>query len=322
MRFLSCLQIFVSHPGLTTAKKRALPPARGCEMFCPVMSEFKFACPTCGQHIKCDSSQSGMAMDCPTCFQKICIPQAPTGSQRLLLTGTKVKKIASDNAPAPAVIPLPRSSGPWVVILILLFVGVVAAAIYWATIIRPRHATHGPIRQAPAPSEFVAPSAPVEPAPTAPDVPVAPTASDASWRLDLAGSTLPETPVAGRIHGQDFRLDRAVFQNGALSLRAGSHTALEFGAVINFSGVPAEALAGKNINITTNTDRAARVTLRWKDGTVQKADYTGGYALRLEFGQLDHNRLPGKIYLGLPDDAKSYLLGAFSANVSKPKPPK
>jgi hypothetical protein len=140
--------------------------------------------------------------------------------------------------------------------------------------------------------------------------------------LDLAGSTLPETPVAGRIHGQDFLLDRAAFQNGALTLRAGSRTTLEFGVVVNFTGLQAEALSGRNINITTNTDKAARVTLRWKDSAVQKADYAGGYAMRLEFGLLSRNRLPGKIYACFPDNEKSYLMGSFSANVSKPKPPK
>src|SRR5579863_5533162 len=55
------------------------------------MSEFKFACPVCGQHIKCDSSQAGTAMDCPTCFQKINVPQAPSSAdQKFILTGTKV----------------------------------------------------------------------------------------------------------------------------------------------------------------------------------------------------------------------------------------
>ncbi|HUC83672.1 MAG TPA: DUF1349 domain-containing protein, partial [Candidatus Acidoferrales bacterium] len=55
------------------------------------MSEFKYACPVCGQHIKCDSSQAGTVMECPTCFQKITVPQAPTGEdQKFILTGTKV----------------------------------------------------------------------------------------------------------------------------------------------------------------------------------------------------------------------------------------
>ena len=55
------------------------------------MSEFKYACPVCGQHIKCDSSQTGTVMECPTCFQKITVPQAPaTADSKLIITGTKV----------------------------------------------------------------------------------------------------------------------------------------------------------------------------------------------------------------------------------------
>jgi len=50
------------------------------------MSEFKFACPVCGQHITCDSGSSGTPMDCPTCFRTLVVPRA------------------SDNAPANLVL--------------------------------------------------------------------------------------------------------------------------------------------------------------------------------------------------------------------------
>ena len=64
------------------------------------MSEFKYACPVCGQHIKCDSSQSGTKMECPTCFQKITAPQAPkTDDPKFIITGTKVGE-----RPIPAVV--------------------------------------------------------------------------------------------------------------------------------------------------------------------------------------------------------------------------
>jgi hypothetical protein len=57
------------------------------------MSEFKYACPVCGQHMKCDSSQSGSVMECPTCFQKITVPQSPSSDeQKFILTGTKVSE--------------------------------------------------------------------------------------------------------------------------------------------------------------------------------------------------------------------------------------
>jgi hypothetical protein len=41
------------------------------------MAEFKFSCPQCGQHIQCDTSYSGMQIDCPICKQAIVVPQPP-----------------------------------------------------------------------------------------------------------------------------------------------------------------------------------------------------------------------------------------------------
>src|SRR5258705_2768770 len=57
------------------------------------MSEFKFACPVCGQHITADSSNSGGHIDCPTCFQKIIVPQAPTSADpKFILSAAQVGK--------------------------------------------------------------------------------------------------------------------------------------------------------------------------------------------------------------------------------------
>src|SRR4029434_9323061 len=44
------------------------------------MSEFKFACPVCGQHITASSSNSGVCIECPTCFRKIIVPEPPGSS--------------------------------------------------------------------------------------------------------------------------------------------------------------------------------------------------------------------------------------------------
>src|SRR5438045_5421151 len=57
------------------------------------MSEFKFACPVCGQHITADSSASGGKLECPTCFQKIIVPQAPSSPDpKFILSATQVGK--------------------------------------------------------------------------------------------------------------------------------------------------------------------------------------------------------------------------------------
>jgi hypothetical protein len=62
--------------------------------------------------------------------------------------------------------------------------------------------------------------------------------------------------------------------------------------------------------------------LRWRDGgQTARENFDGGYALRLEFGALANNRIPGKIYLCTPDESKSYVAGTFNADIRRPRPP-
>src|SRR5438105_639326 len=57
------------------------------------MSEFKFACPVCGQHITADSHSSGGHLECPTCFQKIIVPQAPASADpKFIVSAAQVAK--------------------------------------------------------------------------------------------------------------------------------------------------------------------------------------------------------------------------------------
>jgi len=77
------------------------------------------------------------------------------------------------------------------------------------------------------------------------------------------------------------------------------------------------------MNISADVDQSAPLTLFWKDGAgLQKEVFKDGYALRLEFDAVAKGRLSGKIYLCTPDKEKSYLMGKFSAGISKPPAPK
>ena len=276
------------------------------------MSEFKYACPVCGQHMMCDASQGGSVMECPTCFQKIVAPQAPASDAKFILTGTKLTEKKINVRVDGPVATAQEKPFPLAIVIVLALVAVAGAAGFF--VYRAKHS--------PPPALPVAVSTPKKSEPPKP--PPVPPASDTNWMLELNTNAIPGTPVAGRIHAQDFLIERATFQNGTLTLRAGTKGTLEFGAQISFGGALAEALSGQSINVTADTDKAAKISLRWKDaaGEVQKANYDSGYALRLEFGALANNKLPGKIWLCLPDTEKSYLLGSFKANVSKPKPPK
>ncbi|HLP76008.1 MAG TPA: hypothetical protein VK327_03755 [Candidatus Paceibacterota bacterium] len=147
--------------------------------------------------------------------------------------------------------------------------------------------------------------------------------SSNAWRLDLADQPFPEATVSGKIHGSDFFCDRAVLQGGALTLRMGKDWPPDLGLTVFLFARGAEELAGKSALVTTNNIRSPRVALRWKEGDENETDvFTNGFALKIEFGNQEGNRLPGKIYICLPDPEQSYIAGTFNADIRKPSPPK
>jgi hypothetical protein len=259
-------------------------------------------------------------MECPTCFQKITVPQAPSSDeQKFIITGTKkgerpvptIPEVTSSFVPTAKGFP-----GALVVVVILIFIGAVAAYVYRGTIFKSKSSSATVASDATdetnqTPAKTQAPPKPV----------IAPPASDTNWVLSLDGMTnFPAAPAAGRIHGQDFIVERAFLQNGTLTLREGRNGAVTFGVTINFGGAQPEALAGQSLNVATNALMAARVTLHWQDGDESAMEnLEGGYALRLQFGQLEGNRLSGKIYFCAPDEMKSYVAGTFNAQIRRPR---
>lgn len=62
---------------------------------CPAMSDIKFACPLCDQHMQCDARMAGQPIKCPACGGDILIPVPPPSA-----------------APAPPLPPPPPSPSP------------------------------------------------------------------------------------------------------------------------------------------------------------------------------------------------------------------
>ena len=88
------------------------------------MSDFKFACPVCGQHMRCDVAEGGSVMECPTCFQKIVAPQAPAADGKFILTGTKFseKKISVRGMDPASAVAAPEKEFPAKIFIIVLVV--------------------------------------------------------------------------------------------------------------------------------------------------------------------------------------------------------
>jgi hypothetical protein len=279
------------------------------------MSEFKFACPVCGQHITADSKASGGQLECPTCFQKIVIPQAPTqGDPKLILSAAQAGK----PRPVPSGVAwtaegqLPRRSsfvGP-AAFLLVLCAGIAAAYVFrqplsdWV-----RHGTadtnlaNGRGRSGPGVSY---------PVPT-----------NINWSLNLANSTFPDMIAAGSIHSSGFFCERATIQGGVLTLRQGRGWPPDLGLTVHLVAKQGEDLSGKTAEVTP--DRVApapRVVLRWKEpnGHPDSETVTGGYALKLAFGQAANGWILGRIYICLPDASHSFVAGTFSAEIRHPPP--
>jgi hypothetical protein len=64
--------------------------------------------------------------------------------------------------------------------------------------------------------------------------------------------------------------------------------------------------------------------LRWKDEQQKGVtrNINNGYALKVAFGDAANGHIPGKIYISLPDENKSFVAGTFNAEIRKAPPPK
>jgi DNA-directed RNA polymerase subunit RPC12/RpoP len=282
------------------------------------MSEFKFACPVCGQHITADSTTSGGQLECPTCFQKIVVPQAPSlADPKFILSASQVGK----PRPAPSgtdsqIIPgaSPRTAIPVIAALVLLLcVAGAAVYVFRAKIFKSASS------QTPSKTNQTAKAHPAVPM----TVYLVPT--NFNWTLDLTNAVFPEEIAAGSIHRSGFRCERATLQGGNLTLRQGRSGPPDLGLSIIFFAQQGEELSGKSIEIAPDRlPPLPRVVLRWKDETDKPVNrnITSGYALKVVFGEAAGGRMPGRIYICLPDENKSFVAGTFDAEIRKPTPPK
>jgi DNA-directed RNA polymerase subunit RPC12/RpoP len=282
------------------------------------MSEFKFACPVCGQHITADSSSSGGQLECPTCFQKILVPQAPSSADAKFILSTSQVGKPRPHSGAPVqleLIPTPPTRKPvFIVAASLLFLAVAAGAMLLFL--------HG--RKPPAAAAFDSQGAKTAggetaAAPKAPN----PIPTNITWSLELTDAVPPETVAAGSIHGIGFLCERATLQGGNLTLRQGKSGSSDSSFSVALFAQQGEELSGKSIEI--GPDRLPplpRVTLRWRNDEKKSTTehFNSGYALKMAFGSVTNGRMPGRIYLCLPDEAKSFVAGAFDAEIRKADP--
>lgn len=282
------------------------------------MSEFKFACPVCGQHITADSSISGSKLECPTCYRKIIVPQAPAAESKFILSAAQADR-PRPQAEITSAGPKSRKSAWKSVAVAAGWVLVLGAAGTAAYVNRDRLIKL--VNRESPPGQSPANSSGQEATGDA----AAAAAANVVWTLDLAKAEVPGATAAGRIHDTAFLCERATLQGGALTLRKGRSGSSELGITIDLPVARTEDLAGKSYAVAADQSTGApRVVLRWREAG-QKSEtqsVNDGYALKLEFGPVEGNHISGKIYICTPDTWKSAVAGTFRAEIRKPTPPK
>lgn len=142
----------------------------------------------------------------------------------------------------------------------------------------------------------------------------------AAWTADLSNVAIPDKPVRGRLHGETFTLDRAEIQNGILVLRQGTgfFADLEFKLFLFVNSIG--QLEGRSLEILDEDNPPVKnvphVYIGWKTDSksVPKTkSWSGDYVIKIRFGTAKNGRLPGQLYLCLPDMKQSFVAGTFEA---------
>ena len=155
------------------------------------MSEFKFACPVCGQRMAVDSSASGAQVECPTCFQIVIVPKAPAAGSKYQLSATQyIKPVILPPAPstkAASPVVHQRKSA------LLIFALILACAVVTALFVREKIVQSQPGRTAMAATN------------------AAPMAVSPLWTLDLTNADFPRPDRGGKNSWQGFCLPAGGF---------------------------------------------------------------------------------------------------------------
>lgn len=133
---------------------------------------------------------------------------------------------------------------------------------------------------------------------------------------------IPAQPAGGQIHGFPFIYQDAVLKDGILTLRQGEEYFPDLSVMIFLFLEPGEVPSGRVFGIDAPADSGTRphVHLSWKDPPTadmpkSAAFLPDAHVLRLELGQAADKKLPGKIYLSVPDEFPTRVSGTFEADI-------
>ena len=141
--------------------------------------------------------------------------------------------------------------------------------------------------------------------------------SGPKWTMDAAKANIPDKPASGWLMGGDFKVDDATLNAvGFLTFHQGKPS--EPSAYLMILGLPKTLpeLEGKNFTVTERQDASQRLWAHagrtFEGEKMAKVQIFGEYTMKMEFGRITEGKLPGKIYVSLPNASKSVVSGKFT----------
>lgn len=136
---------------------------------------------------------------------------------------------------------------------------------------------------------------------------------------DVSAQPIPEKPAAGKVHGREFKVEKATLEEGCLKLRQGEGFATHLEEFeIDLSRKKVENFTGQTFTVKPDQKAGIDITLAYsgeRKGSIKTRTYMRDYTMKLEFGTAKDGKLSGKIHLRLPDEAGSFVAGTFEAEI-------
>jgi len=142
---------------------------------------------------------------------------------------------------------------------------------------------------------------------------------------ETAPVAIPDTPVSGSLFGKEFRPDKFELWNDQLTLQQGEGVFPEAKVKLFLFLDRGQSLTRKAWNVAASDSGFSSRPHVHVDVKKEGANfptnemYMDGYTLQLSFSDAEAGLLKGRIYLALPDDARSVVSGTFL--VEPPEPP-
>jgi len=170
-----------------------------------------------------------------------------------------------------------------------------------------------------AAKEGEAEAAPEPAEPPAEPLPEKPSRMLTAWTMNIPNAGIPDEPVTGTINNIEFKLDSAVIENGVLILRKGSSKHPVLVVEVHNIQQPGEALDGKKFELPNVSGfNTPKVVMKWEDAAKLRMPmrlFDNSFAIKLEFGRMVDGKIHGKLFIAVPDGRKSFVTGAFDAEV-------